>query len=385
MINLADITNRWRQVQGRRIRAEHIRIHQAREGAAYLHHPHVAYQAGRLFVSWSCGIRDEDRPGQEVQYAISDDYGLSWGRQRRLPLEVLGRFGSAIMVCNGIRPIEDRLVAYIGVCDIVEDAQLSYYTSGGNATIDTVQPPYYDHVRTCMLSSFDQGETWQQETTMLLGALLNLCPSPCSDGRLLYPGNIRYYYSDDPRGLSDWIPTNSPGIPVDYIESPAGYRRLDGFANRHFIAMEASFFCIPGEAPSSIVMMHRTNLQRLAASVSLDSARTWSPLELTDYTDCGSRIHFGNLYDGRAFGLSTPQPGSVRTPLVLAISEDGLNFDKHFILGDDGHFLPRLPGVHKYGRYGYPYFCQSEEFGFVVYSVNKEDIWILRFPIEDLL
>ena len=39
-----------------------------------------------------------------------------------------------------------------------------------------------------------------------------------------------------------------------------------------------------------------------------------------------------------------------------------------------------MEGFHKGGRYGYPSFHIMGDWMFVIYSVNKEDIAMCRFP-----
>ena len=46
--------------------------------------------------------------------------------------------------------------------------------------------------------------------------------------------------------------------------------------------------------------------------------------------------------------------GVGRIPLVLSTSRDGVNFDRHFILGDQ-HYKRRFDGAAKGGDYSYPH------------------------------
>ena len=106
---------------------------------------------------------------------------------------------------------------------------------------------------------------------------------------------------------------------------------------------------------------------------------------MSGYTDTICRCHFGRLPDGRCFGLSDPDPESIgRTPVVLALSEDGVKFDRHFIVGDEPNCPPREKGLGKGGRYGYPYLHLMGDEVFVIYSVGKEDIGITQFKLSDL-
>ena len=135
-------------------------------------------------------------------------------------------------------------------------------------------------------------------------------------------------------------------------------------------------------------MMLRTTSQprNLAVTESRDSGATWSEPSVTDYTDSGCRFHFGRLPDGRFFGLSCPEPKSRRTPLILATSEDGVVFDRQYILGNEPADPARESGgtALAHGRYGYPHAHICGDTMYVIYSVCKEDIWVCRFPLSEL-
>ena len=132
-------------------------------------------------------------------------------------------------------------------------------------------------------------------------------------------------------------------------------------------------------------MMLRTDQMRLAVSESRDDGVTWSEPQWTGCTDSRSRNQFGRLPDGRFFGLTCPDGADyARTPLVLAVSEDGLAFDRHFVLGDEPDRPPRMPGMHKVGRYGYPYMHVRGDSAFAIYSVAKEDIAVCRFGLGSI-
>jgi hypothetical protein len=70
--------------------------------------------------------------------------------------------------------------------------------------------------------------------------------------------------------------------------------------------------------------------------------------------------------------------------MVLAVSEDGVAFDRHFVLGDDPAGEPRMKGFAKGGRYGYPSYHIADGWMYVIYSINKEDIGMCRFPLSAL-
>ncbi len=136
-------------------------------------------------------------------------------------------------------------------------------------------------------------------------------------------------------------------------------------------------------------MMLRTNRARLAVAESRDDGETWSEPELTDFTDCGSKMQFGRLPDGRYFALSCPDPNVPtsclrRTPLVLAVSRDGNVFDRHFLLGDEPDAPLRYPGAYKHGATATRTPMSVDDHLVVINSVGKEDIECHVFSLRDL-
>ena len=149
---------------------------------------------------------------------------------------------------------------------------------------------------------------------------------------------------------------------------------------------EASFFQT-GDA--RIHMMLRTiprpgekHNGRLAVTESADNAKTWSEPRMTSYTDCCCRFQFGRLPDGRFFGLSCPDPHGPRSPMVLAVSKNGVVFDRHYVLGDKRHLRPPIAGNDKGGDvYGYPSCEIANGKMYVVFSRCKEDIYVVQLDL----
>jgi len=151
---------------------------------------------------------------------------------------------------------------------------------------------------------------------------------------------------------------------------------------------EANFF----ETDDGVIhmMMRNENNWRLGVAESRDDGRTWETPRLTGFTNSVSRSHFGRLPDGRFFCVNCPTPPRAgaapstrnpRTPVVLALSDDGVTFDRHYIVGNDAQGEPRFPGYLKHGRYGYPFLLAVGKQAVVVYSTNKEDINVARFRL----
>jgi len=207
-----------------------------------------------------------------------------------------------------------------------------------------------------------------------------------SSGRLIMPGSLCYPYTDDPSGIRGWKKTGIPGLPDGYVDDSEGFHKGCDYREArlgdeiHYC--EGSFY----QTEDSVIhMMLRTDRDYLAVTESFDDGETWSEPQLTDYTDCQARFHFGRLPDGRYYGLSCPDPEGGRTPLVLATSEDGVEFDSHYVLGDEPSEGPRIPGHHKGGRYGYPYSHVLGERVYVIYSIEKEDIALRQFELGEFV
>ncbi len=351
-------------------------------GSAYQHHAQLASDGERLYASFSEGDRDEDQCGQRMMLmTCDDDEGLNWSSPRPIVDRQPGRFGYSIVTGEGVHVAPDgSLTAYAGHYDRGYEDQLMYYAAGGNGNLGDAGFVSYSDTHTRIMRSDDRGGAWR-EVGRIDGFVPNLGPCPTASGRLILPGNVAFPYTDDPTGRAGWEWAGLPRLPRGTRDDPEGFilaarRRGDP---RDYC--EASFF----QTDDGVIhMMLRTNVQRLAVTRSEDYGATWSEPLLTDYTDCNARHHFGRLPDGRFFGLSTPRPDSPRTPLVLAVSEDGERFDRHFIIGDAPNRLARVPGVHKYGRYGYPQMIVHRGHAYVIYSINKEDIALARFEMDAL-
>ncbi len=371
------ITNLWGRVRPVRLDAEHRTVFRSVVGRAYSHQAQVTSLDGRLYVSWSLGVRDEEEPGQIVVFATSADQGLTWSEPSTIMDVRPGAHADWVAGSTGIRIHDGRLIAYVaeweyGPLALDESRRLS----GGN----------HDHhlgTRTRARASSDGGASWSEPVDVMPRIATYHAPSATASGRLILPGHVTYPYTDDPAGLIGWTYSGLSRLPDDFVDDTMGWDYGREARNDPLVFNEGSFF----QTDDGVIhMMLRTESDRLWITESRDDGGTWSEPLMTHYTDGICRVHFGRLADGRFFGLGTPDPSNVwgRTPVVLALSEDGVAFDRHFIVGDEPEQPPRVPGLGKKGRYGYPYLHVMGDMAFVVYSVAKEDIAVARFPLSDL-
>lgn len=384
---LSPITNRWTEVPARRLDATHVDVFLGREGCAFNHQAQLVSHRGRLHASWSCCDRDEEAAGQRMVTAVSDDGGQTWSAPTVIAPARPGRFAPSVVVSSGLRVHDDRLIAYYGEWERWEADR----TPPAEAARAAAGQPQAFNVRTEARVSGDGGRNWSAPV-MVIPDMMNFMPAArLRSGRLLFAGQLTHAVTDDPAGLSGWRRAFLPGLPADYCDDWQSRARGAALIGIEHHYNEACFF----QTDDGVIHMMMRNEKRpfLGVSESRDDGLSWSKPVPTSFTNSVSRSHFGRLPDGRYFCVNCPGPPAAgaapstrtpRTPVVLALSDDGVVFDRHFIVGDEPQGVPRLPGYLKHGRYGYPYLHVSGPDGFVIYSRNKEDICVARFSLSGL-
>jgi hypothetical protein len=370
---------------------EEICVFRGRPGAAYNHHQQILFDKGRLYASWSNGSLNEDDPGQHMVFAVSDDDGRTWSKETELTPPPPKK--TSAYTAMGIRPYKEKLIAYYGhyaYTDLCLDHDgLPDVIVNGDEFRYKASPIEWCHedIFTAIRVSGDGGSTWSAANRILEKFVPNLRPFPTRSGRLIMTGNITFPHTDSSDGIGGWQSTGLPRLPIWIADDPEGYHKGCYFRSdsRNYYC-EASFY----QTDDGIIhMMLRTvplppdkHNGLLAVTESADDGKTWSEPMLTNYTDCSCRFHFGRLPDGRFFGLSCPNPNGARTPLVLALSKDGVSFDRHYILGDSTASKPRMPGKAKGGAYGYPTCDIAGDKMYIAYSRAKEDIYFMKLDLK---
>ena len=142
------------------------------------------------------------------------------------------------------------------------------------------------------------------------------------------------------------------------------------------------------QSDGNVVMIFRDQSSsfRNLASVSNDNGETWSTPVLTNMPDSRSKQCAGNLPDGTAFMVNNPTNSKSRIPLVITLSRDGEHFDKACLLRDGGADLQplRYNGRYKRAGYSYPKATIWNNFLYVSYATNKEDVEMTRVPLTSL-
>ncbi len=377
----SQITNCWGKVPVKRIPVDETFVYRGRPGTAYNHQAQLTTHQGALVATWTLGVRDEEGPAEDMVFAVSEDQGKTWSPPKVIACAQPGQAAKTVVVSSGLISVGDAMVAFSGHWDRTPES----IKPDGTRT-ESNDPATFRDVRTEARVSRDGGASWSAPVTV--APVTNyMTPFRTASGRLILPGNLTFPWTDDPLGVAGWTFAGVPGLRADSVDSYVNMEETNRLAQTGHLFNEA---CCYQLADGTLRMMLRNenfSAFRLGVSESCDNGLTWSTPELTDYTEVIARAHFGRLPDGRYFGMNCPGPGTPhrpRTPAVLALSADGDVFDQHFLIGDDREAGPCFPGLWKHGRYGYPYLHVEGEFGYVIYSINKEDVGISRFPMNDL-
>jgi len=382
------ITNRWGEAKTTMLELPEIVVFKAPPEADYNHHQQIVFDHGRLYASWSNGIAHEDHPGQKMVFATSTDLGRTWSEPS--VITPAPPFPSSAFTAMGITVHGSQLHAYYGHYawnDFALSEDRTRVVDNGRRDRDKPAPVAHHDIYAEVRVSRNRGSDWEKPIRILDNFVPNLRPFPVASGRLIMPGNITFPHTDDPAGLSGWKRAGIPRLPVWTVDDPEGFHNVCTARGDKRDYCEGSFFQTDDARIHMMLrtlpLAHQKHDGLLAVTESDDNGNTWSEPRLTSYTDCSCRFHFGRLPDGRFFGLSCPDPLGPRAPLVLALSRDGVAFDRHYILGNVGRTKSRLAG-RSIGTYGYPSCDIAEGKMFIVYSRSKEDIQFCSLNLKDL-
>ncbi len=359
-----------------RLSVERHRIYAPETEWTYSHHPSIAFFRDRFVAIWSNGRVHEDDVGQRVLMSTSRDFE-QWTPSRPLWDSTMGQERDLTLTAAGLYAHEGTLVAYAGQWEYPDSFLEDAHRKAG-------RPPCGAHLRTTLsaLTSTDAGESWSVPLDLGLPVVSNHGPQPLASGRLMISGNISYPYTDDPGGLSGW--TMGGLYPADMadavLDDPAGFREVARARNWPSALCEGSWF----QTDDGVVhLLLRSHEKRLWQSESRDEGETWSAPVPSDFTDNNTKFHFGRLPDGRFYHLGCPDPVGDRTPLVLTLSEDGVVFDRAFIVADDVYEMKR-EGLHKNGQFGYPHSRLHGDSLYAIASRRKEAVDVFRVALSVL-
>ena len=353
----------------------------------YSHHGHIAHFRNRYYAIWSSGTIDEDNVGQRIMLSTSEDF-TRWTEPVQLADTQMGEYNELVLTAGGFHRTDDKLIAYYS----------QYEYEPWNIERGTAKKLGRGvRNRTLNLRCTADGVNWETPLNVDLPTTANFGPQKTASGRLIISGAVEYPYTDDPEGIRGWRMSGIYPEDMDPRQYEIGfggseqpefaaevYRRLGLPAGVRL--NEGSFY----QTDDGVIhMLLRSRTPYLWVTESTDDGETWSPPVRTDFSDNQAKFHFGRLPDGRFYYVGNPDQRTVgtgnplRCPLVLSLSEDGTVFDRHYILADT-IVHRRFQGREKVGIYAYPNTIVHDEALCVAFSINKEDIAVLRVPLSDL-
>ncbi len=372
------ITNRTnRQALRPKLPVERVDLYRPEREWTYSHHASITHFQGRFYAIWSNGYEHEDYPGQRVLIASAAAFDR-WSAPEPLIGPLAGRHSELVLTASGFHQHEGVLVAYCG--------QYEYSAEAIHAGIRGGR----DHQATRLWAmTTTDGRTWSGKRDLGLPVVPNHGPQRTGSGRLIISGNIAFPYSDDPGGLVGWKMTGiyPNDMAAAIFDDSEAFWRVQEAMGWPAGLCEGSFY---QTADGVLHMLLRATgpgyAGKLWVTESRDDGATWSAPQETAFTDNNTKFHLGRLPDGRYYyvGCPDPEPRGARNPLVLSLSEDGIHFDRHFILADE-EYVQRRPGLHKGGLYGYPHTMIHDGFLYVIVSLRKEAVAVLRVALPAFL
>ncbi|HZX58351.1 MAG TPA: exo-alpha-sialidase [Mucilaginibacter sp.] len=326
----------------------------------YNHHPSIIHFKNKFIAIWSNGFIDEDSPGHRVVYAVSSDF-VHWSAPAVLAAPQKTNDTLNVLTAAGLYQYKGTLVAYYG----------EYTKHRANTHL-------------WAKTSID-GTHWSKPIDMHVPLIPNHGPEATKSGRLIISGNFLFPYTDDPKGISGWkISSFYPDSLYKQDNSATFYAPAAKLALPPLC--EGSFFQTGEGVLHMLLRVTGKGWKgRLWLTESRDNGESWSRPAETAFSDNDSKFHFGRLPDKRFYYVGIPDTlhHYDRNPLVLSLSENGMQFDTNYIIADDLYKLKKQ-GLWKGGQYGYPHTIIYKNYMYVIISRQKEAIEVIRFSLSQL-
>lgn len=331
---------------------EHVVIHDVTAEGGVNQHNYLVHFDGRFWAMWSDGPAIEDRVGQVVKYATSRD-GLEWSEAKRMTDYPPGS-GPDSPYYN---TRESEGFRYIARGFWVRDGQLLALMS-----LDEAAGFFGPSLRLLAYRWAPEEDTWKEHGVVYDNAINNFSPKRLPSG--------------------EWMTSRRPydykQVGVDFLIG--GVERFDqwqGFPvpDGPLAAEEPYWWVLPD---GNLMALFRDNRRSgyIFRSFSTDNGRTWTQPVKTDFPDARSKFHGLRMSDGRYALVSNSRP-TRRDPLTLAISDDGLVFDRlYYLVGGQ--------------RNGVDYPMVMEHDGYLLiahsggYGGRKQSVELQRVRIADL-
>ncbi|GAA5505117.1 exo-alpha-sialidase [Novipirellula caenicola] len=331
-----------------RVPGEHSVVSDVREAHGVNQHNYLVNHQGKYLIMWSDGPELEDRVGQRVKFAISDD-AVHWGEPRFLTPEP-PHSGPDSPYYNTRSPKGFR---YIARGFWQRDGELYALVALDEAA------GFFGPSLELRAFRFDvENESWLDTGVIADNAINNFPPKRIPSGEWMMSRRPYNYASagvdfliGGVKSMTDWesfpvLGTNSQLR----AEEPLWWELPDG----------------------NLAALFRDNAHSkfLYRAFSTDSGRTWSTPVKTNFPDATSKLYGLRLSDGRYVLISNSNPRA-RDPLTIAISDDGLVFDKLGYLAGGRHV-------------DYPHAIEHDGNLLVAFASGKRTVEVLKIELATL-
>ena len=187
------------------------------------------------------------------------------------------------------------------------------------------------------MTSTDGGETWSASVRLpdpILGPIKNP-PVQLANGTIISPSSTE---SDEP------VPVWQVHFEISN-DNGQTWQKVGPVASNGFNAIQPTILVHPD---GRLQALCRSQQDVIVETWSNDNGQTWSPLAATSLPNPSAGIDGTTLSDGR-FALAYNPTTTGRTPLVVALSHDGVNWDEITVLEDTP------------GQFSYPTLIQTDD------------------------
>lgn len=330
-----------------KIPSQHAVVSDVRAANGVNQHNYMLHYDGKFWIVWSDGPSVEDKAGQRVKFATSDD-GLAWSTPEFLtPIPPNSAPDSPVYntrskegfrwIARGLWERDGELLALASLDESAEFFGPSLELRAFRLNKET--------------------KAWDDAGLVFDNTINNFAPEKIPSGewmmsRRSFDRNV-FFLVGGVKGLDQW-----ENYPVVFFNDP------------NLKAEEPGWWVLPD---NNLMALFRDNLKSgyLFRSFSTDNGRTWSAPVKTNFPDATSKFFGLRMSDGRYVMVSNPKP-KVRDPLVLSISDDGMVFNKMGYLVGGRHI-------------DYPHVIEHDGHLFVAFAGwRKQSCEVLKIKIEDL-
>ncbi|ODS83523.1 MAG: hypothetical protein ABS46_06225 [Cytophagaceae bacterium SCN 52-12] len=333
------------------VKGEHAIVSDVRYawGMKVHQHNYITFYDGLYWIMWSDGpgiqregvsakehrgvVPGHDRAGQLISYSTSPD-GLNWSEPRDLagpPDDGFGWIARGFWIYNG------ELLA------LATRYQAPSYRGDG------LQLHAFRRVK-------GGKKEWQHRGLVYDNAMNNFAPKQIPTGEWMMSRRDKdanvHMMIGGVNGFDKW-----ESFPVI------------SYSGEELAAEEPYWWVLPD---GNLVAFFRDNKKSgyLFRAFSTDNGRTWSRPVKTNFPDAGSKFSGLRLKDGRYVLVSNSHPAK-RDPLTIAVSDDGLVFNKLFYVAGGRHV-------------DYPHVYEHDGQLFIAFAGAKQTVEVIKVGINDL-